>query len=131
MESLEHELVVASVISEGFPPAILWMTCCSVMELLLPELLLLKIPRILLGWELTEVLPGLLDMETIPESLLSEILELLASAPSESDFSLAGITGLTPSRDFSTVEDCSVSSASFVRLSSLIFFGVDVVLLLC
>ena len=68
-------------------------------------------------------------METNPESLLSEILELLASAVSESPFSLAGITGLTPSRDFRTVEDCSVS-ASLVKLCSLIFFGVDVVLLL-
>jgi len=69
-------------------------------------------------------------METKPESLLSEILELLASAMSESPFSLAGMTGLTPSRDLKTVEDCSVS-ASMVRLGSLIFFGVDVVLLLC
>ena len=68
-------------------------------------------------------------METKPESLLSEILELLAaSAESESVFSLAGMTGLTPSRDLRTVEDCSVF-ASLVKVSSLIFFGVDVVLL--
>ena len=42
-------LLADSVISEGFPPAILWITCCRVIELLLPELLLLKIPRMLLG----------------------------------------------------------------------------------
>ena len=67
-------------------------------------------------------------METKPESLFSEILELLAaSAESESAFSLAGITGLTPSRDLRTVDDCS-GSASLVKLSSLIFLGVDVVL---
>ena len=41
--------VADSVISEGFPPAILWMTCCSVMELLFPGLVLRKIPRMLLG----------------------------------------------------------------------------------
>jgi len=100
------------------------------MELLLPALLLLKIPRMLLGWKVEDVLLGLLDIEPKPESLFSEILELLPSAASESGFSLAGITGLTPSKDFNTVEDCSVS-ASLVKLSSVIFFGVEVVLLLC
>ena len=100
------------------------------MELLLPGLVLRKIPRMLLGWELAQPLLGLFVMETKPESLLSEILELLAaSAESESAFSLglAGITGLTPSRDLRTVEDCS-GSASLVKFSSLIFLGVDVVL---
>ena len=104
------------------------MTCCSVIELLLPGLALRKMPRMLLGWELAQPLLGLFVMETKPESLGSEILELLAaSAESESAFSLAGITGLTPSRDLRTVEDCSVS-ASLVKFSSLIFLGVDVVL---
>ena len=66
--------------AEGFPPAILWMTCCSVRLLLLPGLLLRKMPRMLLAfgcWDrLSEDLFGLLDMETKPESLMTKDLPL-------------------------------------------------------
>ena len=53
------------------------MTCCKVKLLLLPGLLLLKMPRILLGlvWDMFSVLFGLLDIDTKPESLLVPGLE--------------------------------------------------------
>ena len=69
----------------GFPPAILWMTCWRVRLLLLPGLLLLKMPRMLLGGTLLGLLLGLLDMETNPESLLIIDLELEFSTELESD----------------------------------------------
>ena len=108
----------------GLPPAILWMTCCRVRLLLLPGLLLLKIPRMLLAWEVLGLF-GLLDMETNPESLL--IMDFEFSTELDESDSFCGMTGLTPSKDLRTVEDCS-GSLAFKLFSSLIFFGVDVVL---
>ena len=76
----------------------------------------------LLGCVKDRDLLGLLDIDTKPESLLVEVLTF--STELESD-SFCGVTGLTPSKDLRTVEDCSGSGSELV---SVIFFGVEVVL---
>ena len=50
---------------------------------------------------------GLLDIETKPESLLA--WDLVSELESDSFW---GMTGLTPSKDFKTLEDCSGSAST-------------------
>ena len=77
-----------------------------------------------LVWDMLSVLFGLLDIDTKPESLLVPGLEMSTDMVSPSP---CRMTGLTPSKDFNTEVDCSVS-LSISKLFSEFFFGVDVVL---